>query len=152
MSNAFDFPDEKHPSGSSLYLHAAVAGAGEAINAWLKQIKRGPTYLFEFEGVECALEFFTGHWEGVVPYGMVEGGRWRWGRLDAGDPDEDETGEDILLDVALGRSPVRGRAGRCHRAKFPPYPGGALTQAEIRAHAAKRAEENLYALILREMP
>ena len=153
MSDASNLPDEeRHPPGSPPYLHAATVGAGQAINAWLRQIERGPVYLFEVAGMECALEFFTGHWAGVVPYGMVEGGRWRWGRLESGDPDEDETGEDILLDVALSRAPVRGRQGRRHRAKFPPYPGDDLTQAEIETHAASRAKENLKKLDLRAVP
>lgn len=145
--------EEKHSPSSSLYLHAAIAGAGQAINAWLRRIKRGPTYLFEVGGVECALEFFTGHWAGVAPYGMVEGGRWRWGRLESGDPDKDGSGEDILLDVALGRPLARGMQGRRHRAKFPPYPPGSdLTQAEVEAHAAAQAEENLTKLDLRVVP
>ena len=144
--------EKKHAPGSPAYLHAATSGAGEAIHRWLCQIKRGPTYLFAVAGVECALEFCTGHWAGVAPYGMAEGGRWRWGRLESGDPDEDESGEDILLDAALGRPPVRGRAGRRHRAEFPAYPGGDLTQAEIKAHAATRAEQNLQKLVLHEVP
>jgi hypothetical protein len=142
---------EKYSPGCPMYLHAATAGAGQAINEWLRRIERCPMYLFEVSGVECALEFFTSQWPGAVPYGMVEGGRWRWGRLESGDPDEDESGEDILLDVALSRPRVRGRQGRRYRANFPPYADGGLSQAEIEAYAVIRAVENLGKLSLRKM-
>ena len=135
-----------------MYLYAATAGAGRAINQWLRQIERGPMYLFEVGGVECALDFLTGHWAEVAPYAMVEGGRWRWGRLESGDPDDDETGEDILLDVTLSRPLAKGRAGRRHRATFPPYADCDLTKKEIEFHSIVRAEENLRKLTLRKMP
>jgi hypothetical protein len=145
------FQNEEYPSGSSAYLNAATAGARKAIQNWLGRLERGPMYLFEVAGTECALEFFTGHWEGVAPYGMVKGGRWRWGRIDAGDPDADESGEDILLDVALGRTPAPGKRGNRRRA-LSPYSDSDLTQVEIEAHALARAEENLEKLALHKMP
>ena len=90
------FGDERYPAQHPEYLRVAVEAAQAAIAEWLRGIDGNHVYLFEVEGVECALECFAGHWG--------TNARWRWGRLAAGDPDENENGENILLDVALGLS------------------------------------------------
>ena len=90
------FGEEKYDPRDPAYLRAAESAAHLAISDWLESVHAEHMYLFEVDGVECALERFTGHW------GMEA--RWRWGRTAAGDPDEDESGENILLDVALGRT------------------------------------------------
>lgn len=90
MSPILHFPtDEGYLPGSSMYLHVATVGAGRAINRWLRRIERGLTYRFEVERIECSLEFSTEPGVEIATYALVEGGRWRWGRLDNGDPDED---------------------------------------------------------------
>ncbi len=134
------------------YGRTATEAARQAVQEWLQHVDRRSMQLFEVDGVECALEFFAGHWEGVAPYGMAEGGRWRWGRVDAGDPDEDESGEDVLLDVALGRTLSADPATGRRRPAFPPFSDAELTTAAIRTHALARAEENLSRLVLRHFP
>ena len=146
--NAERTAEQRYSSGEPMYLHVATAAVRSVIVEWLNTLERGPVYLFEVESVECALEFVPDHAEGFAPHGLVEGGRWRWGRLESGDPDEDETGEDILLDVALSRPLARGRQGRRHRTAFPPYRGGDLTHAEVAEYAVVRAKVNLGRLSL----
>jgi hypothetical protein len=126
----------KHPE----YLRLAEAAAKLAIAQWLEGIDPNCMHFFKVDGIECAVECFS--WGMSAP-------RWRWGRLDAGDPDEDESGEDILLDVALGRriSPSIPKVRR-RKAKLPPYADGDLAEDEIKACAMARAKENLGKLVL----
>ncbi len=134
------------------YRRTAAEAARQATLEWLRGVDRRSMHLFEADGVECALEFFTGHWEGVVPYGMTEEGRWRWGRVDAGDPDEDESGEDVLLEVALGRTLSSDPPTSRRRPPLSPFSDAELTTAAIRTHALARAKERLSKLVLRHLP
>ena len=137
------FDEEKHAPGSPVYLGVAEAAARLAIADWLQDIDGKHMYLFEVEGVECALECFTGHWGTDA--------RWRWGRTAAGDPDEDDSGEDILLDVALGRK-VAWQPGKARRRPpLPPYAEGNLSEDEIKSCALARAKQNLGKLFLHRM-
>ena len=113
------FGDERYSLRHPEYLRVAEAAAQLAIAEWLQGIDREQMHLFEVDGVECALECFTGHWGTDA--------RWRWGRTAAGDPDEDDSGEDILLDVALGRKVARpDRRRRVGGLELPPYAEGDL--------------------------
>ena len=133
---------------SATYRRITRDAARAAIRKWLQGLHCSGMYLFEVDGAECALEYFTGHW------GMEEGGRWRWGRVGAGDPDEDRLGEDVLLEVALGGPlPRQQPSGPYRRRDFPVLSGGAdLTRAEIKSMAAARARENLGKLVLHRLP
>ena len=135
-------------TASTAYRRVTRNAARTAIRKWLRGLHRSGMYLFEVDGVECALEYFNGHW------GMEEGGRWRWGRVGAGDPDEDMSGEDVLLEVALGGPlPRQQPSGPYRRRDTPMFSGGAdLTRAEIRRLAAARACENLGKLVLHRLP
>ena len=137
------FGDERYPAPHPEYLRVAVEAAQAVIAEWLRGIDGNHTYLFEVEGVECALECFAGHWG--------TNARWRWGRLAAGDPDEDESGENILLDVALGRRLAVGKRRARADAGLPPYTESDLSVDEIKACAETRAKENLEKLVLHRM-
>lgn len=134
------FGDEKHAPGSPEYRRVAEEAAQDAIAEWLKGVDAERMHVFEADGVECALECCTGHWG--------EESRWRWGRVDAGDPDEDESGENVLLLIALGCRLAPGVRSARRRAVLPPYVEGALGPDEIRACARARAKENLGKLVL----
>ena len=154
MTSPIEKPSSKTCKATeATYRRTAAGAARKAIQEWLRRVDRRSMHSFDVNGVKCALEFFTGHWGGVEPYGMVEGGRWRWKRLDAGDPDEDESGEDVLLEVALGRplSPEPPEGLRKRR-PFPAFSEGELTTAEIRTLSLARAKENLAKLVLRRLP
>lgn len=175
MPNAYTqtlnlFGEEKHAPGTPEYVRAAEAAARRAVTRWLTGVDGRTMHRFDVDGVECALELFTGHW------GEAGSERWRCGRTGEGDPDEDYSdgedldedepheddpeeeapgedglGEDILLEIALGRrlDPARRRARR--QAAPPPYAGGDLTLEEIAAAAEARAEANLGKLVLHPM-
>ena len=135
-------------TASAAYRRVTREAARAAIRKWLRDLHCSGMYLFEVDGVECALEYFNGHW------GMEEGGRWRWGRVGMGDPDENVSGEDVLLEVALGRPlPHQQPSGPRRRRDIPTFSGGGdLTRAEIRRMAAARAFENLGKLVLHRLP
>ena len=137
------FGEERYSPLHPEYLRVAEVAARLAIAEWLQGIDRAHLHLFEVVGVECALECFTGHW------GMDA--RWRWGRTAAGDPDEDDSGEDILLDVALGRKVAPRRRKSRRRPELPPYADGDLAPEEIKTCALARAKENLGKLVLHRM-
>jgi hypothetical protein len=137
------FGDERYHPKNPEYVRVAETAAQLAIAEWLQGIDSEHMHLFEVNGVECALECFTGHW------GMDA--RWRWGRTSAGDPDEDDSGEDILLDVALGRKIAPGRQRARRRAELRPYADGDLAEDEIKTCALTRANENLGKLVLHRM-
>ena len=137
------FGDERYHPQHPEYLRVAEAAAQLAIAEWLKGIGGEHMHLFEVDGVECALECFAGHWGTDA--------RWRWGRIAAGDPDEDDSGEDILLEVALGRPLAPGKRSARRRAALPPYAEGDLSVDEIKACALTRARENLGKLVLHQM-
>ena len=121
----------------------AESAARFAVVEWLQGLDREHMHLFEVDGVECALECFTGHWGTEA--------RWRWDRTAAGDPDEDDSGEDILLDVALGRKVAPRQQKARRQAKLPPYAEGDLSEDDIKSCALARARENLGKLALHRM-
>ena len=148
MSDAFSptlnlFGDDKHAPGSPEYRRAAEQAAQDAIAEWLRGVDADRMHLFEADGVECALECFPGHWG--------EESRWRWGRTDAGDPDENLSSENVLLLVALGCRLAPGVRSARRRIVLPPYAEGALSPDEIKACARARALENLGKLILHSL-
>ncbi len=51
-------------SASTACQRIAESAAREAIQQWLHGLNRAGLYTFEVDGVECALEFFRGHWDG----------------------------------------------------------------------------------------
>ena len=128
---------------STTYRRTVREAARNAIQTWLRGLDRASVYSFQVDGVACALEFFTGHW------GFEEGGRWRWGRGDAGDPDENTSGDDVLLEVALGRAlPPQPPTVRRRRDLVTFSGEDHLTRAEIRALVSARVRENLDKLVL----
>ena len=132
---------------NTTYQRIVRETAHDATQAWLHSLDCACMYFFQVDGVECALEFFTGHW------GFEEGGRWRWGRVDAGDPDEDDSGEDVLLEVALGRTlPPQPPTVRRRWALVALSGEADLTRTEIRALVTARARENLDKLVLYAEP
>ena len=138
----------KYSPDAATYRRIVKDAARAAIRDWLHSLRRSGMYLFTVDGVECALEYFEGHW------GFEEDGRWRWGRTGAGDPDEDLSGEDVLLEVALGRAlPPQRPTTPCRRRDLPAFCGEAgLARAEIRALTAAHARENLDKIVLQSLP
>lgn len=134
------FGDDKHAPGSPEYRRMAEEAAQDAIAEWLRGVDAHRMHLFEADGVECALECFPGHWG--------EESRWRWGRTKGGEPDEDESGENVLLLIALGCRLAPGVRSARRRAVLPPYAEGALSPDEIKVCARARAQENLGKLVL----
>ena len=140
------FGEERYLPAQPEYRRLAEEAAQLALAEWLRGIDAQHMYVFEVDGVECALECFTGHWGSEA--------RWRWGRTAAGDPDEDDSGENVLLEVALGyrlRSQARGARRRATLPPLPPYAEGDLSADEIRAYAQARTKENLGKLILHRL-
>ena len=140
------FGEERYLPAQPAYRRLAEAAAQLALAEWLRGIDAAHMHLFEVDGVECALECFTGHWGSEA--------RWRWGRTAAGDPDEDDSGENVLLEVALGcrlRSQARGARRRATLLSLPPYAEGDLSADEIKACAQVRAKENLGKLVLHRL-
>ena len=138
------FGEERYLPAQPEYRRLAEEAAQLAVAGWLKGIDAAHTYLFEVNGIECALECFTGHWGSEA--------RWRWGRTAAGDPDEDDSGENVLLEVALGCPLTSRKQGTRRRVTLvPPYGEGALSADEIRACATARAKENLGKLVLHRL-
>ena len=74
--------------------------------------------------------------------------------MDAGDPDEDLSGEDVLFEIALGRTlPVQApTVPRCRRNQPFCLDDAELTHAEIRQRAFAHASVNLAKLTLHRFP
>ena len=136
------------PSVGAAYRRLVRDAASASIHDWLRGLSGLGRYLFVVDGIECALEFYRGHW------GMEEGGRWRWGRVDAGDPDEDCSGENVLLEVALGRKLSTQPVSTIQRRRdFPVYGDGAeFTGEEIARRTRAAATANLCKLKLHRQP
>ena len=138
------FGEERYLPAQPEYRRLAEEAAQLALAEWLRGIDAQHMYVFEVDGVECALECFTGHWGSKA--------RWRWGRTAAGDPDEDGSGENVLLEVALGCPLLpKNRSARRRVASVPPYAEGDLSADEIRACAQARAKESLGKLVLHRL-
>ena len=149
-------PEARYLPGDKEYIRAAKAGAWQAVKLWLKRLEASPEldpyrpFEFKANGVQCFIQFHPGHWGGVIPYGIPGGGRWIWAR-EGIDPDEDLSGEDVLLDVALGR-PIGPKPLHCNRrGGLPPYARSELTLAQVERRARARARRNLAGLGLHLM-
>ena len=138
---------KKYAPASTAYQRIVREAARDTIQAWLHSLDYTHMHFFQADGVECGLQFFMGYW------GLVEGGRWRWGRGDAGDPDENTSGDDVLIEIALGRAlPPQPPTVRRRRNLVALSGEAELTRAEIRALVSARARENLNKLVLYAEP